>query len=461
MNLTTQIKDAIITLLLIIGCIVLAASLHIPLFIGFGVAFLLVATLLYYRDFKIKFMLKASIQGARGIRPLFIILIFIALLIPIWILSGTIPTMIHMLTMVIQPNWIILFAFVLTAITSYILGTSIGTLSSLGVVILGVAMTANVSIPLVAGALISGAFFGDRFSPVSSMFNLVSNSLGVKPAELSRSMYATTSITLLLCLLIYFVLSLSTASSVIVGENPYSQLLAGNFKISVISLIPIIVLFASILFKLPIIKALALGTSAGAVIAILYQNVPLPTLWVGMIKGYIMAPDGLEKILHGGGLIQMLPVLLFITLAGMMNGLLGKAEVFQSVILVLFKKSLSISSYTWRTVCIALLLAVVGSNQAFPVILTAQTLKKKWEEEGFGSLHLGRVISDSAVVGSALIPWNMVAVLSAAAIGVPTLEYGLYAVLLWLSPLVTILYSYILSFKQRNVTFITFTSTRF
>jgi NhaC family Na+:H+ antiporter len=355
-----------------------------------------------------------------------------------------------LLTRVIEPNWIVLFAFILTAITSYILGTSIGTLSSLGVVILGVAMTVNVSIPLVAGALISGAFFGDRWSPVSSMFNLVSNSLGIKTDQLSRSMYFTTFITLLLCLIIYFVLSLTTASNVIMGDNPYSSLLADNYKITFISLIPIIVLFASILLKLPIMKALALGTSTGAVIAVLYQNVPLHTLLEGMIKGYIMAPDGLERILHGGGIIQMLPVLMFITLAGMMNGLLGRTGVFQSVILVLFKKSLSISSYTWRTVCIAILLALVGCNQAFPIILTAQSLKGKWEEEGYEAHHLGRVICDSALVGSGLIPWNMVAVLSVAAIGVPTLEYALYAVLLWLTPFVTILYSYLLSIKKEK-----------
>jgi NhaC family Na+:H+ antiporter len=210
------------------------------------------------------------------------------------------------------------------------------------------------------------------------------------------------------------------------------------------------VLFSSILLKLPIIKSLALGTFTGAIIAIFYQNVTLHTLGLGMLKGYIMAPEGLERILHGGGIYLMLPVLLFITLAGMMNGLLGKTEVFHSVILVLFKKSLSISSYTWRTVCIGLLLAIVGCNQAFPVILTAQTLKRKWEEEGFHAHDLGRVICDSAVVGSGLIPWNMVAVLSVAAIGVPTLEYALYAVLLWITPLVTILYSYFLSIKKEK-----------
>jgi NhaC family Na+:H+ antiporter len=448
MNTHTEMKDAIVSLLLIMGCILLAAILQIPLFTGFGVAFLLVATLLYYRKFTIKFMVDASIEGAKRVKQLFIILLFIATLIPIWMLSGTIPSMIHYLTMVIQPDWIVLFAFLLTAVTSYLLGTSIGTLSSLGVVVLGVAMAANVSIPLVAGALISGAFFGDRCSPVSSMFNLVTNSLEIKTSDLSKSMYVSTYLTFFLCLIIYFILSLTTASSATIGANPYSDLLVENYKITFITLIPIIVLFASILLKIPIIRALALGTSTGAILALFYQGVPFQVLWRGMIEGHTMAPEGLETILHGGGLTQMVPVFFFITFAGMMNGLLGKTEVFHSVILVLFKKSLSITSYTWRTICIAIMLAVVGCNQAFPIILTAQTLRKKWMDEGFDKHQLGRVICDSGLVSCGIIPWNMVAVLCVAAIGIPTLVYAPYAFLLWLTPFVSIGYSYVLSMKK-------------
>ncbi|OIJ12916.1 hypothetical protein BKP35_10150 [Anaerobacillus arseniciselenatis] len=434
-------RDAILTFLFIVTSLTLAAVLQIPLFIGFAVGLALVIILIYLKGFTTKDIILASLDGIKRIKPVLIILALISVLIPAWIISGTVPTMISYIVRWIEPNWILLFAFVITAVTSFILGTAIGTLGSLGIIVIGVAVTVDVPIALVAGALVSGAFVGDRCSPLSSIFHLASNSVEVDPKQLFRNMLPTTILMVSFCLIFYFVLGFTIEPKEVMENSVVTALLKENFYISILTLLPIVILFGSILLNVKTIPALALGVLTGIFVALFVQGESLISVLQSLGFGYLQSPKGLEEILRGGGFFNMGELFIFITLASIMNGLLDRTQIFQQFMKKMFEKACTLTNYTIRTVAIGIIFAIVGCNQAFPVMLTSRSLKNTWTAAGYKRSDLGRVVCDSALVTSGLVPWNMVAILSAAAIGVATLDYALYAAFLWIGPIATIIVS--------------------
>ncbi|QOY35010.1 Na+/H+ antiporter NhaC family protein [Anaerobacillus isosaccharinicus] len=442
-------KDAILTFLFIVISLAFAAIFEIPLVIGFAVALILVISLVLRKGFTTKDVALASLDGIKRIKPVLYILALITLLIPAWIMSGTVPTMIFYIVNWIEPTWILLFAFMIAALTSFVLGTAIGTLGSLGIIIIGVAITVQVPIALVAGALVSGAFVGDRSSPLSSAFHLAANSVEVDPKSLFKKMIPTTLLMLSFSTIFYFIIGFFIEPQGVVENVEVTSLLNEFFQISFISLLPIVVLFGSILLKIRTIYSLGLGVLTGVVLAIFFQKLPGVDILENLAFGYHHSNEGLEAILRGGGIITMWQLFIFITLASMMNGILDKTQLFKVFMKKMFEKAFSLTNYTAKTVVIGIIFAIVGCNQAFPVMLTGRSLKDTWVDAGFTKEDLGRVVCDSALVTSGLVPWNMVAILSAAAIGVSTLDYALFAAFLWVGPVMTILVSYFYKPKQQ------------
>ncbi|WNF35358.1 Na+/H+ antiporter NhaC family protein [Bacillaceae bacterium IKA-2] len=435
-------KDAILTFLFIITSLGLAAIFKFPLVVGFAVALSLVILLVLRKGFTVKEITFASLDGIKRIKPVIFILGLITLLIPAWIMSGTVPTMIFYIVNWIEPNWILLFAFFIAALTSFVFGTAIGTLGSLGIIIIGVAITVQVPIALVAGALVSGAFVGDRSSPLSSAFHLAANSVEVDPKKMFRKMIPTTLLMIFFTALFYFFIGFFIEPQGLIGNVVVTNLLQEHFQISIITLLPIVVLFGSILLKVRTIFSLGLGVITAIVIAAFFQNLPVVDILQNLAFGYHHSSSGLEEILRGGGIFTMWQMFIFITLASIMNGILDKTQLFKVFMKKMFEKASSLTSYTARTVVIGTIFAIVGGNQAFPVMLTGRSLKDTWVDAGYQKEDLGRVVCDSALVTSGLVPWNMLAILSAAAIGVPTLDYALYASFLWLGPIMTIAVSF-------------------
>lgn len=435
-------KDAILTFLFIITSLGCAAFFNFPLVVGFAVALSLVILLVLRKGFTVKEIAFASLDGIKRIKPVIFILGLIILLIPSWIMSGTVPTMIFYIVNWIEPNWILLFAFFIAAVTSFVLGTAIGTLGSLGIIIIGVAITVQVPITLVAGALVSGAFVGDRSSPLSSAFHLAANSVEVDPKKLFRKMIPTTLLMIFFSALFYFFMGFFIEPQGLIGNMAVMNLLQEHFQISMITLLPIVILFGSILLKIRTIFSLGLGVITAIVLAVFFQKLPGVDVLQNLAFGYHHSSVGLEEILRGGGIFTMWQLFIFITLASMMNGILDKTQLFKVFMKKMFEKASSLTSYTARTVLIGTIFAIVGGNQAFPVMLTGRSLKDTWVDAGYQKEDLGRVVCDSALVTSGLVPWNMLAILSAAAIGVPTLDYALYAAFLWLGPIMTIAVSF-------------------
>ncbi|MCT8138124.1 hypothetical protein H1D32_10365, partial [Anaerobacillus sp. CMMVII] len=235
----------------------------------------------------------------------------------------------------------------------------------------------------------------------------------------------------------------------VMDEMAVTQLLQEYFQISMIALLPIIVLFGSIILKMRTVTSLGLGVLTGVIVALFLQQLDGLTMIDHLAFGYRHSNSDLETILRGGGILTMGQLFLFITLASMMNGILDKTQLFKVFMKKMFEKAYTLTSFTARTVAIGILFAIVGCNQAFPVMLTGRSLKDTWVDAGYEKEDLGRVVCDSALVVSGLVPWNMLAILSAAAIGVSTLDYALFAAFAWVGPIMTIAVSSFYRPKQQ------------
>lgn len=410
--------------------------LEIPLAVGFGVGLLLLLALMLRSGLPWKEALHLSFQGALQTRAVVYILLFVALLIPSWSASGIIDAMIGLGLEWFSLSFFLTSSFLLSGVLSYLLGTSTGALSAVGIPIIGMAMQLDIPVAMAAGALVSGAFVGDRGSPISSAFHLTANSTGLTPREHGRAILPTTVMGGLASLLFFAFGDVmgSWSASLPAGVAEMAMEKAGSWWLY----LPPLLLLGSLLFRL--------GTYWAFVLAI------TSAILVGTVQGGIPAGDWLSILWYGWtnetgytakGLLSMLDLLILIAMAGSFNGLLERSGVIAPLIQKVFASHPGLGGSTWRAGLFGLGLGLVSCTQTLPIIMTGRHLQRIWEPR-FGLRQLGRVVADTSLLFAALVPWNMLAILCSTILGVPVVDYIPFAVYVWSIPLFTLLYSYVL-----------------
>lgn len=426
-----------------IAGLILSFMTPIPLPVGF----LLGLTVLFYLALKTGAhparLWKGMKNGIRRTQEVIWILVFIGIMIPAWTAAGTIPYLIDTGISLIHPDYLLIDSFLVMGIISYILGTSVGSLSAVGIPIIGIASLYNVPLDQTAGALISGAFIGDRTSPLSSARLLVASMTETCKAEQGKAMFPTTIGAILFSALFFLWLDLSTQRDV--TEAAYGGYPFENwFHLHPILLIPPILLIGAILFRLKTRVAFYIAILAGVIISLFYQDVSPDVLIVDLLLGF----DETDiSVLHSKGLLDMVELMLFIALTGAFNGILEETELIRPYVKKIMGSLTSLRTATWRVSLFGLGMALISCNQTLPIMVTARNLLPVWKER-FDSTQLSRIIADSALVMAGLIPWNMLAILCSTVIGVPVTSYMFYAVFLWILPLLTLTLSTMYDRKQ-------------
>lgn len=389
-------------------------------------------------------------QGAKGTLFVIGILLMIAGVISTWLISGTVPGLIWYGIQLVQPEYLVVAAFLLTAAASMALGSSVGTLSTMGVAILGMANVFGISPALVGGALISGAMVGDRMSPVSGTFHLVANSTGTQAEANYRPMLQTGVPMFLLCLVLFFWLGYGKASGGLDPlASPLLQALNAHFAMPWYVLLPPALVLVLAVLRVPIRRNLGLGIVLGLLLAVFVQEetwtASLGALWLG----YELIVGG-ESVLHGGGIWPMVNQVLLILCAGMLNGVLERSGMLQTILQVLIDRIKSAASLILSTVLLSVAMALLACNQALSVIVPGRALQSTYEQMGVPSGYLVRSLADSGVVVSSLIPWNLHGILCSTAMGIAVTTYFPYAIFLWGLPLVTMALAFFVKRKQNS-----------
>lgn len=353
------------------------------------------------------------------------LLVFIGLLLPTWALAGTIDDLNSLFLTFISPAFFFTAAFLITAVMSITVGSAVGSLSIVGIPLMSAGLTLQLPEAVIAGALISGAFVGDRSSPLSSSFQLLAFSTELTVRKHLRTIVPTLFFGVLAVTLIFLLIDINVhpqaGQTGAHGEIVWSSL--------IVSFIPPLLLLVLISFGKDMKVCFSSAIAAAGVI-LLFRGVS-PASW---LHG---AWNGVESL---NGLIDMLPFVLFILLVGAYCQVIEETEMLQPLLERVFTNTTSLPVNTAQTIGVAAGVSLVSPNQSFPILLTGRSLLPHWKKH-FDKQGLSRTLADSTVVFAGMVPWSLLALLCSTIVGVPVIYYLPYAVFLWIMPLVTMIYS--------------------
>lgn len=428
-----------VLLILGIGLFWLAASIHALLVLC------LVWTLGNARWLGISYPQARALMSA-GISealPAIYIFLLIGMVIASFMMSGTIATLIVWGLDWLAPGTFLVSSFVACSLMSVATGTAWGTVGTLGVVMMGIAASVGMPLPLVAGAVISGATFGDKLSPVSDTTNLAAMSAGTELYRHIGAMLYTTTPTFVLVLVILSLLDGSGSASWDMAQaTRVANALASAYELNVlVGAGPLLVLLALALLRAPAEVAMAASVAAAALLAVLVQDAGLVTVLSGLWENQ-PGNTGLAEIdalLGRGGMYAMAWTLLLALLALALGGLLKGAGFLTALLGGLAARIRRTGTLVASTIGCGVLGNIALGEAYVSIILNCQLFRGAFERQGIDRAVLSRSVEEGATLTTGLIPWTTAGAFYAATLGVATLEYAPYAFLNYLNGLVAIL----------------------
>ncbi|ARV63155.1 sodium:proton antiporter [Nostocales cyanobacterium HT-58-2] len=419
---------------LIICFVILAFSVTKGYFIAYSLLLSLIILFItfFLQGFPARNLIIMSFSSSKKAFAIIQILLLIGAVTSVWMAAGTIPALVYYGTKFINPQYFIISAFVLTSFISVILGTSFGTVSTVGVALMIMAREGNINPHLVAGAIIAGGYFGDRCSPMSSSAHLVANITKTKLYKNLSYMITSASLPLIASSLIYFFLSVShpiqNRNSHFISEIPQF------FTIHPFVLLPAFAVVVLCLLKVEVKLTLLASIGIAFVLGIMVQHYSLFQIIKLVLFGFRLENSiNLNEALTGGGILSMLRVSLVVILSTSLVGIIVGTKTL-TVIERLLKRITYRSSLFFGTTTVALACAAFGCTQTIAILMTHQLVKEKYEQECLDNYQLATDIENTAVVISPLIPWN-IAGLVPATILMTDSGFIPYAVYLYLIPL--------------------------
>lgn len=434
-------KKSLFIIILIITLIASCVVLKVSLFFGFFVSILLI---LITSKNKIK-LYKASIKGVRQCKSLYLIILLLGANISIWMSSGIIPTVIYYGFDNINDVNFLLFSFISTAVLSSAMGTGLGTLSTIGIALLGIGKGLGIPENILLGAIVSGAFISDKISPVSALTNLTIDIVGIDYKRYFKSCFKTLSITIIITGLIYYIIG-SNISTIIDTNSlaSYKNILSNNYEISIIFfLVPIgIILMALLNVNVLINMSLILAT--GSIITVLVQEIKLFQLINFILYGYKSNTGDIfiDSILKAGGIIPMIEVLLIITAAIVLNAILMASHILDPLFNKILNNTKTQFSLVLKTGIISSLLTTFTCDQTVGIVVPGELLQNEYEEMKIPKEILARTISDTGTIIAPLQFWNVNSLIIVGITGIQATEYAPYAILCFIAPMITLLFAY-------------------
>lgn len=438
----------IFTLISIISCIIL----KIFLFYGFLASIIIASFLLRKSGFSTIELLNMIKKGLYDCKSIFILLILIGGMISIWMASGVVPTMLYYGLKYMQGTNFLLATFVLTSIISMLMGTALGTISSAGIALLGLAKIFGIPDYILLGAIVSGAFIGDKSSPISSLFNLTIESVKINHKEALMSMLKTLLPAYFVSGLLYYFIG--KKYSIVLENSSINNFISAintNFVVSpLLLLLPLSIIVMSFL-GIKMIKALSLALIAGIAVSIGLQGGNFNHTIISIFNGYRVNTSSAElnAVLVSGGAVSMISVLFIIAGAISLSSLFQETGLIIPIIKRITLKTKSNGELVLKTGFISVALTAI-SDQSVGIILPGKLLKDKYRELGIEDTTLARTLADTGISVAALIPWNSNSLFIFITTGIPVITYAPYAVLCYVSPIITFIFAYINNFQSKK-----------
>lgn len=387
--------------------------------------------------------------------PAILILIIVGILIGSWMIGGTIPMMVYYGLKIINPKLLIITSFVVTSIVSICTGTSWGSAGTIGVALMGVAAGIGVPLPIVAGAIVSGAYFGDKMSPLSDTTNLAPIAAGTTLYEHIGHMMFTTVPAFIVAAIVYVITGLNiNVSDVATPEKVETILntLQQIFKYNIFIIIPpIIVLYGSIKKK-PTIPVMLISSSVALFNAIVFQGFSLQQAFEATISGFDLSMvkgidltnviSDIPRLLNRGGMNSMLGTVLIAFCAYGFAGIVSVNGSLDIVLEKLMKKVNSTGNLILVTLISCFTAVCVTSNGQLSILIPGEMLRNSYLARKLHPKNLSRTLEDGATVIEPLVPWTAAGVYMATTLGVPTLSYLPWAILCYSGCIFALIWGY-------------------
>lgn len=473
MKRTPTLLEALIPIILLIGLLTANVFLFEDTLAGSNqIALLLAATvgvvIVVRHGMKWESISEKIVSTIGSAMPSMLILLLIGSLAGTWLISGVVPAMIYYGLDVVSPGLFLFTAVIISSVVSLATGSSWSTVATIGVALLGIGKALGMNEAIVAGAIISGSYFGDKMSPLSDTTNLAPAMAGTDLFTHVRYMVITTTPTLIITLIIFLFLGFnhSTGNNVVDVVGVKSAI-AGSFNTSpVLFLVPII-LFVIILMKVPPIPSLMIGTLLGGLFAVIFQPGVINEV-AGQGQSYLKASyitfmqamfgevklTTSDEIVNGlvttSGMSGMLDTIWLIISAMVFGGVMEAGGLLKRITQPIISRAKSAGSLVASTVVSCIFFNLTASDQYISIVVPGRMFRKTFQDKGFKPELLSRTLEDAGTVTSVLIPWNTCGATQARVLGVSTWSYLPYAFFNIISPIMSILIAY-LNFKIRRI----------
>ncbi len=412
----------------------------------------------FFNKVSYKQMLDEVAENVKSTTGALIILLMVGALAGTWLISGIIPTMIYYGLQILSPSIFLTASVIICAIISIATGSSWTTSATVGIALIGIGDTLGISLGMTAGAVLSGAYFGDKMSPLSDTTNLAPAMAGAELFDHIKYMAYTTIPTIIVTLIVFTIIgfNLDTTGTPDISDKLIA--IKSAFNVSPwLFLVPAAVI-VMIIKKTPPLIALLLGTLLGGAAAIIVQpdivmkiagadSLTFQSAYKGVMNALTVdvavettSPE-LNDLFTAGGMSGMLGTIWLIICAMVFGGVMDAIGALSRISAALLSLATSTFGLFASTVASCLALNVTASDQYLAIVVPGKMFKKAFEEKGLAPENLSRTLEDAGTVTSVLVPWNTCGAYQSGVLGVPVVDYFFFAIFNWLSPFTTLLFA--------------------
>ncbi len=445
---------AILIVVLAVGIIIFEVDPHVPMFVGVCAA----ALMALYLGYKWEEIEKSMMDGIYKALQSCCILIIVGILIGVWIDAGVVPSMVYYGLKILHPAIFFIAVVLICSITSLATGTSWGTMGTMGVAFMGIGFGLGMDPAMTAGAILSGAYFGDKMSPLSDTTNLAPAMAGTDVMSHVKAMLLPTAVTYGITLVAFGVLGAMQYHG---GEADMSRVTefaqalnaaeGGVFHINPLLLLPPVVVIVAVAMKVPAIPGITLGIFAGAILGLIFQpNCNLGSLFDFGINGYSFSDDVLEmfsatltqetadtmiELLESGGILNMMFSVSMTIIAMMFGGIMEYTHQLEVVVNQLKKLAKGPAGLVALTEVTCVISNATMPEQYISIVVPGRMYAEEYRKMGLHPTVLSSALEGAGTVTSALIPWNTCGVFISDTLKIDVVHYGPWALFNWMMPI--------------------------
>ncbi|MFI3237434.1 MAG: Na+/H+ antiporter NhaC [Lachnospiraceae bacterium] len=413
-----------------------------------GLFFSWVLVYVFCKVFGVDFdkVMAGAFDALKVVVPTMILLMAIGVMIGTWLLAGTIPTIIVYGLEMINPSFLLPITLVFCAVLSLVTGTSYGSVGSAGVAMVAIGNAMGLNAGMVAAAVICGAMFGDKLSPLSDTTNLAPAVAGAKLSKHIKAMLWTTIPPFILSLILFTILGIAQGGQVVDTTDiaTYIAALHGEFSIGLLTLLPAIALIALLLLKVNAVISLGISSFVAGLVAILVQGSTLKSAITVAYSGYSTSVDisALQSILNRGGMGSMLQYVAILSFAVGMGGMLDKLGVLGYILDFLTRRIKTDGGLITSTLLVGYATSMMSCSSPMSHVLTGRLMAPLYKERGVAPEILSRSLEDSGTLAGPMVPWHGYCIYMSGTLGVAWASFFPFLFLLYLTPVFSIIYGY-------------------